>query len=704
MSMPETPVAAPDPEEHPGEWIRGSLRFPSIEPSGTSSGKQDPSHEKLLAINEELRSANAELKARAEEAAKINDDLQNFIAASGIAIVFIDSAMRIQRYTPHAANIFNLRPSDINRPLPDIKDRLNYESLAQDAKKAFQTLQTIERAIENADGRHYLARIRPCRTTDGRTEGAVLTFVDVTALWQAEEAVRAGEERLRIAAETTRDYAIVTIDEDGLVTSWNAGAERVFGYSEEEIIGQPLALLFTPEDRAAGVPGHERFTALKEGRAEDERWHIRKDGSRFYCSGIMTPLQGKGMKGFAKIARDLTGNKQQEALREAMLQREKASSSQARAANELKDRFLAVMSHELKHPLNLIQVNTELLINQPGVKTLPPVLRAGENIRQAVASQVKIIDDLLDLSRARTGKLTFKITSVALDELLATIVEAAAGNAGKKGLTLGFEKEDGTIVQCDRVRTEQICWNLINNAIKFTPQGGKVQVSLAREDGFARLSVSDTGQGISADFLPHVFGMFSQGQGTQAQAGGLGVGLALVQELATAQGGRVLAESPGPGRGAAFSVWLPLESREAQTAREDEAPGVAAGSLEGLRILAVDDMLDALEPFADLLRLDGAVVDTAGTGEQALEALESSAYDLLISDLGMTGMDGFALIGEIRKRPTLQRIPALALSGYGRQADVQRALQLGFDGHLSKPVTLAKLRQAVATLKSMRAC
>lgn len=579
MSMPETPVAAPDPEEHPGEWIRGSLRFPSMEPSGTSSGKQDPSNEKLLAINEELRSANAELKARAEETAKINDDLQNFIAASGIAIVFIDSAMRIQRYTPHAANIFNLRPSDINRPLPDIKDRLNYESLAQDAKKAFQTLQTIERAIENADGRHYLARIRPCRTTDGRTEGAVLTFVDVTALRRADEAVR-----------------------------------------------------------------------------------------------------------------------------EAMLQREKANSSQARATNELKDRFLAVMSHELKHPLNLIQVNTELLINQPGVKTLPPVLRAGENIRQAVASQVKIIDDLLDLSRVRTGKLTFKITSVALDELLATIVEAAAENARRKGLDLGFEKPAGTIVQCDRVRTEQICWNLINNAIKFTPQGGKVKVSLTREDGFARLNVSDTGQGISADFLPHVFGMFSQGQGTQAQAGGLGVGLALVQELATAQGGRVLAESPGPGRGAAFSVWLPLESREAQTAREDEAPGVAAGSLEGLRILAVDDMLDALEPFADLLRLDGAVVDTAGTGEQALEALESSAYDLLISDLGMTGMDGFALIGEIRKRPTLQRIPALALSGYGRQADVQRALQLGFDGHLSKPVTLTKLRQAVATLKSTRAC
>lgn len=569
MSMPDTPVAVPDPEKHPEEFIREPLRFPAMEPSDTSTGKQKPPHEQLQAIIEELRSANAELKARIEETGKINGELRNFIAASDIAAVFVDNAMRIKRYTPQAVPIFNLSPSDIHRPLPDIQHRLNDASLAQDAEKAFQTLQTIERAIESADGRHYLARIRPCRTKDDRIEGAVLTFVDVTALRRADE---------------------------------------------------------------------------------------------------------------------------------AMLQREKANSSQARATNELKDRFLAVMSHELKHPLNLIQVNTELLINQPEVKALPPVLRAGENIRLAVASQVKIIDDLLDLSRARTGKLTFKITSVALDELLATIVEAAAENARRKGLDLGFEKPAGTIVQCDRVRTEQICWNLINNAIKFTPQGGQVKVSLTREDGFARLSVVDTGQGIAADFLPHVFGMFSQGQGNQAQAGGLGVGLALVQELATAQGGRVLAESPGRGRGAAFSVWLPLESREARNTREDGAPDLATGSLKGLRILAVDDMLEALEPFADLLRLDGAVVDAAGTGGQALEALESSTYDLLISDLGMTGMDGFALIEEIRKRPALRHLPALALSGYGRQADVQRALQLGFDGHLSKPVSLAKLRQAVAAL------
>jgi two-component system CheB/CheR fusion protein len=202
---------------------------------------------------------------------------------------------------------------------------------------------------------------------------------------------------------------------------------------------------------------------------------------------------------------------------------------------------------------------------------------------------------------------------------------------------------------------------------------------------------------VTPEFLPHIFGMFSQEPDrpkTQNTAG-LGVGLAVVQELAVAQGGRVLAESEGPGRGATFSVWLPLIAQEA---RKEKLPP-AARSLKDLHILAVDDMLDTLEPFAALLRLEGAKVDTAGSAQQALQLLETSSYDLLISDLGMSQMDGFSLIQEVRKRPALQKLPAIALSGYGRQADVQRALQFGFNGHLAKPATLAQVRQAVAQLK-----
>ncbi|HYW57156.1 MAG TPA: chemotaxis protein CheB [Polaromonas sp.] len=692
-----------------------------IEQSETSTEELKASNEELQAINEELRSAteeletskeelqsmneelitvNFELKSKVEETAKINDDLKNFIAASDIATVFIDKTMRIKRYTPQAVDIFNLIPSDLNRPLLDIKDRLNYESLASDAEHAFQTLQTIERAILSPDGKHYLARIRPYRTTDNHIDGAVLTFVDVTALRKAEEAVRRSEERLHIAAETTKDYAILTVDEEGLITTWNAGAERVFGYKEEEVLGQALDLIFTPEDVTAGAPQDERLRAATEGRAEDERWHVRKGGERFYASGIMTPL-GSGLKGFSKIARDMTGMKHQQNLRDAELAQQHVINSQAQAANELKDKFLAVMSHELKHPLNLIQVNTELLVSQPGVRGLPLAVRTGDIIRRAVASQAKIIDDLLDLSRARTGKLTLKLMPVPLDALVASIVQASAENARNKGIGLVFEcAEDDIQALCDRVRTEQICWNLINNALKFTPEGGKVTVHLARDAGFARLSVVDTGVGIAEDFLPEIFGMFSQGP-KATESGGLGVGLALVNELATAQGGRVSAESKGLGHGASFSVWLPLEMEDTFPDSLPAAPDIVA-SLEGLRILAVDDMLDGLEPFAALMRIDGAVVDTADSGEKALQALTASSYDLMISDLGMAGMDGFALIQEIRKRAPLKDFPAIALSGYGRQADVDRALEMGFTAHLSKPATLSQVRDTVSRLNLKR--
>ncbi|MDO9405787.1 MAG: CheR family methyltransferase [Polaromonas sp.] len=654
----------------------------------SASEELETSKEELQSINEELITVNFELKVKVDETSKINDDLQNLIASSDIATVFIDRGMRIKRYTPQAVSIFNLITSDLDRSLLDITHRLDYDELAQDAGDVFKTLGMSERQVVSSDGRHYLARIRPYRTTDDRIDGAVLTFIDVTELRSAEESLRAGEERLRIAAETTRDYAIITMDDQGLINSWNLGADRMFGYRESEMLGQPIALIFTPEDRASGAPEREIQGARDHGRSEDERWHLRKDGSIFYCSGVMTPMDGES-RGFAKIARDMTENKRLQASREELLVREQA-------ANELKDQFLAMMSHELKHPLNLIQVNAELLFSQPEVRALPSVARAGEVIQRAVASQAKIIDDLLDLSRARTGKLTLTLEAVALDDLVSTIVTAAADAARKKGLTLAYLPfREHLFTRCDRVRTEQICWNLINNAIKFTPSGGRIDVVLEQHGDFAVFTVKDTGQGISPEFVPQVFDMFKQASDQPGQTNsGLGVGLAMVRDLAEAQGGKVFAESAGLNRGASFSVWLPLDVAE-PSGIPDTPP---LRSLSGMRVLAVDDMLDALEPFAALLRLEGATVDIATDGASALGMLAATRYDLLISDLGMEPMDGNELIREVRRHPDGERLPALALSGFGRAVDVSRAMASGFNGHLSKPATLAHIRQAVAEL------
>jgi two-component system CheB/CheR fusion protein len=596
--------------------------------------------------------------------------------------------LRIKRYTPQATSIFSLISSDINRPLLDITHKLDYESLASDVAQVLNALNMVERQITSSDGKHYLARVRPYRTTDDRINGAVLTFVDVTALHRAEENVRAGEERLRIAAETTKDYAILTIDEDGSITSWNLGARRIFGYEEKEMMGKPYSTLFTPEERASGAADDELRSAREEGRSTDERWHLRKDGSTFFCSGVVTRLEGK-TAGYAKIARDMTESQTQQASRDQLLAMEKK-------ANELKDQFLAVMSHELKHPLNLIQVNTELLISQPEVRALPAVIRAGETIRLAVASQTKIIDDLLDLSRARTGKLTLRLTPVDLNEVTSLIAAAASDAAGQKGLTLAYESHDEEVIAlCDRVRTEQVLWNLINNAIKFTPEGGTISVQLARDGDFAKFTVTDTGQGIAPEFLPQVFGMFVQEpHASSSTNSGLGVGLTLVRDLTVAQGGKVLADSAGLNKGSTFTVWLPL----ARSRPKDKQPPVATGNLKGLNILVVDDMIDLLEPFAALLRLEGAQVDMATSGLKALEMLDAKTYDLLISDIGMPYMDGYSLIRKIRKRPGLAGLKAIALSGYGRQVDIVRSLQSGFNAHLAKPATVAHICQTIAQL------
>ena len=649
----------------------------------------ETSKEELQSINEELTTVNFELKAKVDETGMMNDDLQNLITSSDIATIFVDRNLLIKRFTPKAASIFNLIDSDIDRPLLDITHKLDYPMLEDDAVEMLKTLKLIERPVSSIDGRHYLAQIRPYRTSDNYIDGVVLTFVDVTALRRAEEELRAGEEQLRIAAETTRDYAILTIDEQGSITSWNLGAQRMFGYGQKEMIGQPFASLFTPEDRAAGAPEEELRVAHEEGRRLDERWHLRKDGSIFFCNGVMTRLEGRA-GGFAKIARDMTESRSQQDSHEEMLAMEKQ-------ANELKDQFLAVMSHELKHPLNLIQVNTELLLSQPEVRTLPQAIRAGETIRSAVVSQTKIIDDLLDLSRARTGKLTMRLAPVDLNELAASIATAARAAAEAKKLVLKYDCKDANLFGlCDRVRTEQVLWNLINNAIKFTPEGGCITVQLERDATFVRLTVADTGQGVHPEFLPHIFGMFVQApddKGFGANAG-LGVGLTLVRDLTVAQGGKVLADSAGVGKGATFTVWLPV----ALTSSQSKKMPMFNGSLKGMRILAVDDMVDLLEPFSELLRLEGATVDMAIGGEQALAFLEKGSYDLMISDLGMPFMDGYELIREVRKHPELRCLKAIALSGYGRQVDTVRALQSGFDAHLSKPATVAHICQSIAQL------
>jgi signal transduction histidine kinase/CheY-like chemotaxis protein len=362
-------------------------------------------------------------------------------------------------------------------------------------------------------------------------------------------------------------------------------------------------------------------------------------------------------------------------------------------ASRLKDEFLATLSHELRNPLNVIVGYAEILSRNPEAQKLPLARQAAEVIRRNAMTQAQLVSDLLDLSRLQTGKLTIHRQPVALVPLLTDAAEGVRGDADAKGIRLEVETSDGPLpIEADAVRVRQILWNLLHNAVKFTPEGGKVTIRLARDGGEARLSVEDTGQGMDAGFLPEVFEMFRQAEaGLSRRHGGLGIGLSLVRQLVELHGGRVRAESEGTGKGSRFTVWLPILSPEAA-----RVPGArpVAGALAGVHILVVDDSEDTLAMLYHLLKGAGAEVQTASSGAEALRQTESAGFDVILSDLSMPGMDGYELLRELKSRPKTAGVPVLAVTGFGQTEDVERTRAAGFSAHLAKPVQLARLVEA----------
>ncbi|WP_436208605.1 CheR family methyltransferase [Caballeronia sp. LjRoot31] len=670
-----------------------------VEELRSATEELETSKEELHSVNEELVTVNVELESKVEETAKANDDLENLIASTDIATVFVDRAMRIKRYTAPAVGLFNLIKSDVGRPLLDLTHRVKYPELANDAAAVFGTLQMIEREVETGDGHWFLARLLPYRTADHHIDGAVLTLIDVTSQRQAQLEARTSDDRLKLAALTTDDYGIIVQDMDGVIVSWNKGAERIFGYKEAEAKGNSIDMIFLPEDRGDGIAQAERAQAAGVGRAEDERWYLRRDGSQAYCSGVMTFIDAAGFKGYAKIVRDVTDQKGIESQQQLQLTLEREVRLQAEAANRLKDEFFAVLSHELKNPLNLIHVKAELLTRTPEARGIAVVQEAAEAIQRSVVGQAKIIDDLLDLSRARTGKLALQRGPVDVSVAVQSVVEASAADAAINGIALSTSGVSvPVVIRADAVRLEQMLWNLVRNALKFTPRGGRIGITLLRDDDFICIEVTDTGQGIAPDFLPRIFDMFSQAEAAgRRDRGGLGIGLSLVQQIAEMHGGRIEAESAGLGKGARFRLWLP----ESPVSRGLNHPGepLDSSALMGLKVLLVDDSLEALEAFRTLLELEGAHVQAEATAKQALAVATSNDFDLILSDIGMPEMDGYELIEALRKLPRMVAVPAIALTGFGRAQDAAKALRAGFNAHLAKPVSLPVLLSAIDRIK-----
>jgi PAS domain S-box-containing protein len=492
------------------------------------------------------------------------------------------------------------------------------------------------------------------------------------------------------------DDAIVSKDLNGVITSWNRAAERMFGYPAEEAIGKHITMII-PADRL----DEEDFvlSRIRKNLSVDhfETIRRRKNGQLIQVSLTVSPIHGPdgGVVGASKIARDITQ------------QRELAA--QLEEANRLKDEFLATLSHELRTPLHSILGYTQML--RHGGLDRERQEGALQIIERNAKVLAQLVSDVLDISRIISGKIRLELQRCDLGPIVTAALDSVQPTFAAKGVRLERLIEPRPIVVLgDPARLQQIIWNLLTNAVKFTPTGGRVQLVLSHSRREAEIVVTDSGIGIAPEFLPHLFERFRQADSRPTrQFGGLGLGLALVRHFTELHGGAVQASSEGPAHGSTFRVQLPmvdLDEKESDPGYLDGARTHALGSrLRGVTVLAVDDDQDSLQLLEEILSAAGATVLCASSANGALRILDIHKPDVIVSDLGMPGRDGFEFIAAVRQRGVDRGglVPAAALTAYARAEDRRRALAAGFQMHLSKPIDPNELIESVAGLASAQA-
>jgi PAS domain S-box-containing protein len=500
-----------------------------------------------------------------------------------------------------------------------------------------------------------------------------------------EHLLRNAEEQHRLLMENVKDYAIFLLDPKGNIITWNSGAERILGYKEAEIIGQPFARIFTPEDADQNQPEYELKTAAEKGKAEDERWHVRKDGTRLWASGIVSPLWDASgtLLGFAKILRDITERKRAE--------------EELADANRRKDEFLAMLGHELRNPL--APVLTGLHIIEREAQDNPTIQQTLGMMHRQLRRIVRLVDDLLDVSRITTGKIQLRRKREQLAAMVAHALETVRPLIDSRRHELSVTLPTEAIwLDADPVRIEQVLANLLGNAAKYTEPGGRICLTVEQEGDRAVIHVKDTGVGIRPDMLNRIFDLFVQADRTLDRAlGGLGIGLTLVRKLVEMHGGTVEAFSEGIGKGSEFVVRLPTVP-EVKELQPEARPEKAKREQAHLRILIVDDNEDTAESLAMLLRLYGHEVWAEHTGPKALEIARAEQPDVMLLDIGLPGMDGYEVARRVRQEEELRDVRLVAMTGYGQEKDRQRSEAAGFDYHLVKPVDPIKLQDLFASL------
>jgi PAS domain S-box-containing protein len=519
---------------------------------------------------------------------------------------------------------------------------------------------------------------------------------------------RRAEERFRRLA-TRAPVGIFETDSRGDCLFVNERWCELAGLSPNEAVGQGWVRALHPDDRERVFA--EWYDAARTNQEFESEYRFqRPDGQTFWLSGSATPLRdavGQVIGYIGSIA-DITARKQADRERAVLLDREQAARQAAEEASRLKDEFLSTVSHELRTPLNAILGWTQVVGS--GKRDEATILRAAGAIGRNAKAQAALIDDLLDVSRIITGRLRLEFQQVNLAQVVGAAIEAIAPAAEAKNVAIETALDpDAGPVSGDPARLQQVVWNLVSNAVKFTPGGGRVTVTVERVDQNAEIRVIDTGEGIGPQFLPHVFDRFRQADSSTTRPhGGLGLGLAIVRYLVELHGGTVHAASPGLGQGATFIVSLP-HREETRRPYRPAVQGVAqtppvAAALLGLRVLVVDDEEDARDVISTALDHRGAEVTAVPSVAAALDTLQWSAADVLVADIAMPGEDGYALIQRVRALEATSgyHVPAVALTARARPEDQDLALAAGFDRYLSKPVDVEELAATVAALAERR--
>jgi PAS domain S-box-containing protein len=525
------------------------------------------------------------------------------------------------------------------------------------------------------------------RDLDGEPQSVLEVNNDITALRRAERDLREAERRYGAVVDQIRDYAIFMLDTDGRVTSWNEGVKRVLGFDEHEFVGRNVAnVTFTPEEAQSGVPQCVLREAAETGSARHDRWAVRKDGTRYYASGVTSALRddcGK-LLGFVKVMHDETEKvrldsdlrRQQELLRDA---------------DRRKDEFLATLAHELRNPLAPMRNALEILKHQSASGA--HLQWARDVMDRQVIQMARLLDDLLDVSRITRDKLELRKERILLSTVLNGAVETARPLIEHLGHELSVELPPEPIyLDADIVRLAQVFSNLLNNAARYTDRGGRIRLTAWRENGHAVVAVKDNGIGIPPDQLKDLFEIFTQlHRSFDRSRSGLGIGLTLVRRLVELHGGTVGAQSEGPGKGSAFTVRLPVYARHSERAPQLQAPARLPTAAHRRKIVIADDSDDSKDSLATMLKIMGHEVKCASDGLEAVEAASTHRPDVVLLDIGMPRMNGYDAARRIRAQPWGRDMVLVALTGWGQEADRRLAQEAGFDHHLLKPADVSLL-------------